>query len=45
MIDHVFAPTTLPVLTVTVGSEDPWRHRSDRAPVVVDLEMPDRTQA
>jgi hypothetical protein len=45
MIDHVFTPTTWPVMTVTVGSEDPWRHRSDHAPVVVDLGVPGRTQA
>jgi hypothetical protein len=36
-IDHIFTPTDWPIHSVTVGSEDPWRQRSDHAPLVVDI--------
>jgi hypothetical protein len=38
MVDHVFTPSTWPILAVTVGGDDPWRERSDHAPVVVEVE-------
>ena len=37
MIDHIFTPTGWPIDSVTVGSEEPWRQRSDHAPMVVDI--------
>lgn len=36
MIDHIFTPTEWPITSVTVGGEDPWRGRSDHAPLVVE---------
>lgn len=39
MVDHVFTPTGWPILSVEVGSEDPWRQRSDHAPLVVELDV------
>jgi hypothetical protein len=37
MIDHIFTPVDWPIGSVTVGGEDPWRERSDHAPVIVDI--------
>jgi hypothetical protein len=37
MIDHIFTPTEWPIRSVTVGREDPWRQRSDHAPLIVDI--------
>ena len=37
MIDHVFIPTDWTINEVEVGPEDPWRERSDHAPIVVDV--------
>ena len=37
MIDHIFTPTDWPIGSVTVGSDEPWRERSDHAPLVVDI--------
>jgi hypothetical protein len=37
MIDHVFTPRNWPINEVAVGPEDPWRDRSDHAPIVVDV--------
>lgn len=42
MVDHVFTPSTWPIVAVTVGGEDPWRQRSDHAPLAVELEIPPR---
>jgi endonuclease/exonuclease/phosphatase family metal-dependent hydrolase len=39
-VDHVFTPSIWPILAVTVGGDDPWRQRSDHAPVVVEVEVP-----
>ncbi len=38
MVDHAFTPTSWPILQVVVGSEDPWRRRSDHAPLVIEVE-------
>lgn len=36
-IDHIFTPNDWPITEVTIGAEDPWRTRSDHAPVTVEL--------
>jgi hypothetical protein len=41
MVDHVFTPTNWPKPVVTIGPADPWRTRSDHAPVSVDIGLPD----
>ena len=40
MVDHVFVPSNWQILEVTIGAEDPWKTRSDHAPVVVEVSMP-----
>jgi endonuclease/exonuclease/phosphatase family metal-dependent hydrolase len=35
-IDHVLAPDSWPIRDVQVGPPDPWKARSDHAPVLVD---------
>lgn len=36
MIDHIFSPTDWQIASFVVGCEDPWRQRSDHAPLVLE---------
>ena len=38
MVDHIFTPAPWPVVSVWVGGEDPWRQRSDHAPIVAEVQ-------
>jgi endonuclease/exonuclease/phosphatase family metal-dependent hydrolase len=37
MSDHVFAPNSWTIREVRIGGEDPWRTRSDHAPMLADV--------
>jgi hypothetical protein len=38
-VDHIFAPKDWRPVNVLVGPERPWRHWSDHAPLLADLEL------
>jgi hypothetical protein len=37
MVDHVFIPQGWPITAVAIGTADPWKQRSDHAPITVDI--------
>lgn len=39
MVDHVFTPAAWSILSVSVGGEDPWRDRSDHAPLLAEVDV------